>query len=177
MKQSYLRLNKKSMCYSVVLLVVFLIVPRSFSSYLNKPAIFNRINGTWIRNNELTYRLGGQFKIAQVTFNVNNTFKKKISERILRKLKEKNCKIILGGDFTAWDVHRKEIMGKAIFFVVYFKTNPVILLQFKERGRTGIFLAHFSIALAKNRKNDILFLGAPGPEQAFSALIRTKSIK
>ncbi len=61
---------------------------------------------------------------------------------------------------------------KGVFFLTVFHTNSIIVLVFDETNRQYAASLYLTIALAKNKKNHIFFLGGEQADDPYSALVR-----
>ncbi len=172
MRDISIKLNLKSARCTFLLILISILTLSSHSFSLNTTSIFSRISGTWELDKELSFRLGGSFrqlKKVQMTFKVSHSFYHKLSKRLLKQVNKRKLKIVLGGELIAAENGKKIEKQNAVFFIVLMASNPVIIFEFEGRYRKSVFHAYISIALAKDKKNDILFIGGYRPFKAFSA--------
>ncbi len=153
------------------ILILYILLISSVAYNGNRNIVASRLSGTWILDEKLTTRLGGYTKNLEFTFKLNKTFLKKIPVKIMAKIKRKKLQIIAGGELVLIS-EKLSTELKAVFFITLFRSNTIMAVVFKRNNRFKVESLLISLAVAKYKHNDILFVGGDMPNEAFSAFKR-----
>jgi hypothetical protein len=126
--------------------------------------VSSKLEGTWEPDDELTRRLGGSSK-GRISFTSDANVAAKIPAKYDDYLKGK--RIYMAGVMTLKQVDHP-------FILIEHKGNPYVV-YFRKRGEDPLGDAEsFNVgaAVAKDTKNDLLFVGGDFNNQPFSAYRR-----
>jgi hypothetical protein len=141
--------------------------------------VSSRLAGNWTIEADLNQRLtgeavvkGGENSMQRVTFHAHDSVFDRLPEKYEEFLVKEKSAVFMAG----WMIFGEQ---KCPFFLVQQKGNPHILFFLKEGqdvfGNGESF--NVMMAVAKDTKNDLLFIGGDFNNQPFNAYKRVMEIK